>query len=560
MNIPRMTTKIRRRSITRMMPDAARNARVRTADDDIVDDGRSDALAAQRRKGGIDDERSMEERGYHGGTSNYSPKGLFVNCNPKCNREQVRFPPSIISLLRNLEGATDGRITFESEDGAYTGLSLAGADGKATLDGVRDALVQKLNKVVELEKTDVEVQEGAGRAVNIAIEKMESEKISFGEFVGSEMGKAFISSLTQRLNLQTRGPIPRQSATDDSDGHISENDLDQSFRTILSQFKTDFGASSKAIEGIDLFKQETRDQAVAYMTDKYRFAFKTDRHRFPTRAIQNYITQLRFSTVSSLGPSSDPKDYDIAKGFASNDLVDRANTMTDNTLLEFFTPSVPDEVVALDGIIKAVAAVRYHSSTIPDETTRQKAVAFTARQFPYYEASENDQPVKVTEIFLKDVNGDDTTTMAQVAKKLDTYVDDHLTNLEVGGADDLSKVRSEDNAHTLRIVANNVRQAIKYMHSKLVSLADQNGNVQMTDSEKDTFDLLLELDDKLEKIATNNMNGNAKLMKDIEGKFPNVFSDDQRGVYGQLNTAEGTEYKGGPLNRMLPRPKIMEKL
>ncbi|KAI8833880.1 hypothetical protein BC829DRAFT_448582 [Chytridium lagenaria] len=495
-------------------------------------------------------------------------------------REQVRFPPSIISLLRYLEDATDGRITFESEDGAYTGLSLAEADGKATLDGVREALVQKLNKIVELAKTDVEVREGVGRAVNIAIEKMESEKISFGEFVGSEMGKAFISSLTQRLNLQTRGPIPRQSATDDSDGRISENDLDQSFRTILSQFKTDFGASIKAIEGIDLFQQEvsevfaevnkvleylqmppieTRDQAVAYMTDEYKIAFKTTPHRIPTRAIQNYVIQFRFSTVSSLGPSSDSKDYDIVKGFASNDLVDRANTMTDSTLLEFFTPSVPDEVVALDGIIKAAAAVRHHSSTILDETTRQKAVAFTARQLPDLKVSANDQPVKVTEIFRKDVNGDDTTTMAQVAKKLDTYVDDHLTNLKVGGADDLSKARSEDNAHTLRIVANNVRQAIKYMQSKLVSLADQNGNVQMTDSEKDTFDLLLELDDKLEKIATNKMNGNAKLMEEIEGKLPNVFSDDQGGGYGQLNTIEGTEYKGGPLNRMVPRPKITGK-
>ncbi|KAI8848209.1 hypothetical protein BC829DRAFT_394651 [Chytridium lagenaria] len=421
-------------------------------------------------------------------------------------------------------------------------MSLVGEKGKATLDGVREALVQKLDEMVSLSlngQIDNEVVLGA---IDSAIAKMGKEELAFDDFYGSEMGKMFINGLTQRLKLQTKNPIPRQSLR----GDISDDDLEQSFRTILTQFKTDLGEKNPAIdchryifakvnENLERDGRppiETRDQAVAYMMDQYKNPQKVPTSKIPARAIQNYVAQSRFATVSTL----DSSNYDISKGFASNDLIDRANSMADTIRLEFYTPAVPDEVVALDGIIKAAAAVRLHASQISDKETKAKAIDLTKKTPTDSAAPDADGDVAFTQIFS-------TNTMAQVVETLTFYADNYLTELKVAGDSDSSVLRSEGNAFVFRIVTNNVRQAIKYMQYKLDKLADDK-TFQSTDDDTNTFEGLQRLDEKLEETASKNV----ELLESIDGKMPNVFSDDQR-----------TEYKGGPLNRRLQRPTLTRK-
>ncbi|KAJ3206407.1 hypothetical protein HDU67_008208, partial [Dinochytrium kinnereticum] len=486
-------------------------------------------------------------------------KSLYMGCNPSCSRESVKFPASIQKLFTDLEN--QAQLKFPSEENGYTGASLSGDEkGKITIEGVLEALMAKVDALYDSVGDDPRYQAAFEQTLEDVFSQMESEELTYDTFLGAEIGRQFISAIQNRFKLNVRPP-PRQKVSQDPKSQISDNDVDQTFRELAKQFQVDVGKYEGRIERMnvdagqvsDMFNEinrdlpsgreqvQTRDDAVAYMQEKYKQYAQT---KTPTRLLHNYVGQTRYQAISGLAPNSNG-GYEISSGIANSYLADSMNLESERDKVEFFTPSIPDELVALDSLVRAVAAARYHASKITDPQKKDGATEATKHDLADSTIPDSDTEFDPKQLFATNLRDQPTSSIAEAVQKLDNYVEGYM-----------KEPTTEEEAFILRHTINTVRQAVKYMQQKFsTDAAASNGNpASGSKADIDTYETLLDLEENLSKIeATDSV---ATLLKSIDGKTPSMAFDDYTDGAGKINSAEGAEYKGGTIRRVVARPKI----
>ncbi|KAJ3201446.1 hypothetical protein HDU67_001332 [Dinochytrium kinnereticum] len=490
----------------------------------------------------------------------FAPKSLYKGCSPSCSTEKIRFPQSIkdfFQTLKNLAPITE----YRDENTEYSGVSLMGADGngKLTVDGVREALMFKVNLISSEVKDHMETFNFLARSLEKALtdtyEQMENEELTFETFLGSEIGKQFMVALQSRFKLTTRPP-PRQKVSQKNEDKISEEDLDQSFRALLSQFEYDLGERfainvnekdiAKAFDSVNVnllanggLPIQTRDEAVDFIMDRYATYLKSET---PTKLLQNYIGQARYHVISALAPNS-PGGYDYSSGVSSDYLVDKMNQETKRMRVELFTPAIPDEVIAQKSLLRAVRASFRHAQTLTDPKHREEQRRLMICKEPPDETPSDDAPLDFEHFYSTNSHGQPTASLKEVIQKLDGYVMTFMKEPE-----------TEDDAFLLRYVINNVRQTVKYMQQKLLATASGGSKAAASSDDKQTYDALLKLEDSLAEIEQTQKASSA--LEAIGEKMPTMlFEESQKSI--SLDSAEGLEYKGGALTRLAPRPQIL---
>ncbi|KAJ3206411.1 hypothetical protein HDU67_008212 [Dinochytrium kinnereticum] len=286
---------------------------------------------------------------------------------------------------------------------------------------------------------------------------------------------------------------------------------------------------------------QTRDDAVAYMQEKYK---QYAPNKTPTKLLHNYVGQTRYQAISGLAPNSNSR-YEISSGIANSYLADSMNLESERDKVEFFTPSIPDGLVALDSLVRAVASARYHASRITDLTKRAQAMKANDHELADKTIPSTDTDFDPKQLFATNVQGQPTASIAEAVKKLENYVEGNM-----------NQPTTEEEAFILRHTINSVRQTVKYMQQKFSTDAAASGGSQASGSKADidTYETLLDLEENLSKIeATDSV---ATLLKSIDGKTPSMAFDDYTDGAGKINSVEGAEYKGGTIRRVVARPKI----
>ncbi|KAJ3201383.1 hypothetical protein HDU67_001383, partial [Dinochytrium kinnereticum] len=489
----------------------------------------------------------------------FSSKSLYVGCVPSCSIERIKFPQSIERLFNRILHISP-MIGFKSDRAGYSGASLmcVDGDGKHTVDGVREALMFKVNSLFLSAKDSDESFKFASNlietALNDTLEIMENEELTFETFLGSEIGKQFITALQSRFKLTMR-PIPRQKVSQKNEDMISEEDLDKSFGALLSQFEYDRGEDvainvdekdiAKAFDSVNVnlladgrLPIQTRDEAVDFIISQYATYLKS---KTPTKLLQNYIGQARYHVISALAPNS-PGGYDYSSGVSSDFLVDEMNQIAERQRIELFTPAVPDEIIAQKSLLRATRASTRHAETLKDleaGKVQQKLMKF---KFWSLTTPSDDAPLDFEHFFSTNSHGKPTASLKEVIQKLDGYVMTFMKEPE-----------TEDDAFLLRYVINNVRQAVKYMQQKLLAISSGGSKAAASSDDKQTYDALLKLEDSLAEIEQTQKASSA--LEAIGEKMPTMFLVES--FNSSLDSAEGLEYKGGAVIRLAPRPQIL---